>query len=186
MLTQAKLKEAFKPYFDEIARCVENKCYFALLHLAVILPDICGALESSKGDSDGNSYMDWCKRYLCDPLLTPKEWWEIRCKLLHQGRTLMEKGRYRELVFIQPGMKDSNAHGRILDEKLYLDVGEMVNKVRNALYQWFQDLESNAASTYPSNVESNLSALVCERPPMTINENGILFIVSTSTATFRP
>jgi hypothetical protein len=45
MLTLADLEQAFKVHFDEMEKCEDKKCYWALLHLVVILPDICGALD---------------------------------------------------------------------------------------------------------------------------------------------
>jgi hypothetical protein len=47
-MTAADLERAFKTYFDEIGRCTASKCYWALLHLVVVLPDsvtVSGARE---------------------------------------------------------------------------------------------------------------------------------------------
>jgi hypothetical protein len=45
MKTAADLEQAFSVYFTEMESCENAGCYWALLHLAVILPDVCGAFE---------------------------------------------------------------------------------------------------------------------------------------------
>ena len=87
MLTKADLQDAFRAYFDEIESCVYNRCYWALLHLIIIIPDICGALEPSNGEANSHRHKEWCKRYIADAVMSEVEWWGIRCILLHQGRT---------------------------------------------------------------------------------------------------
>lgn len=93
-ITRAQLEQAFEVYLGEMACCDTAKCYWALLHLVIIMPDICAALESTRGEAKPKYYMDWCRRYLASPSISPKEWYEIRNLILHQGRTKKLKGRY--------------------------------------------------------------------------------------------
>src|SRR5437773_5340556 len=89
------LEQAFKTYFDEMDRCVTASCYWALLHMVVVLPDICAALEHDKGDTTGDTgrcYEDWCSRYWSPSAISERRRWEIRCALLHQGRTVLKTG----------------------------------------------------------------------------------------------
>lgn len=46
MLTGADLEQAFQVYFEEMDRCKAGQCHWALLHLVLVLPDICGALTA--------------------------------------------------------------------------------------------------------------------------------------------
>src|SRR5690349_8935694 len=93
--TEPELEAAFKTYFDEMERCERAECFWALLHLVVVMPDICAALEHDKGDTSGESgarYENWCGRYWPPSTITAKRRWEIRCALLHQGRTVSKGG----------------------------------------------------------------------------------------------
>lgn len=93
MLNRQWLEQTFKVYFDEMQRCVKGKCYWALLHLVLVLPDVCAAMESVNGESDDGRYRNWCKRYLSDEMINPDDWYRMRCVILHQGRTSMKKAR---------------------------------------------------------------------------------------------
>lgn len=185
MLTTTTLQEAFKIYLDEIKSCLNHKCYFAMLHLIVVLPDICGALESVDGKAKMECYKDWCERYLKNHRISSGEWYEIRCKLLHEGRTATSWGTssYKGFGFLHPGLKDGNAHGEVVDGFLHLDVREIADDMKNALDGWFKFLEDNPASEASKNVEANLRALVCETPPQRIEQNGVILNVATVTKT---
>jgi hypothetical protein len=60
MKTAADLERAFSVYFTEMESCENAGCYWALLHLTVILPDVCGALEFGSMSKVGTRYIDWC------------------------------------------------------------------------------------------------------------------------------
>lgn len=45
MKTAEELKAAFAVYYSEMDRCEKAGAYWALLHLALVLPDICASLE---------------------------------------------------------------------------------------------------------------------------------------------
>ena len=60
MKTAADLERAFSVYFTEMESCEKAECYWALLHLAVILPDVCGALEFGSTSKVSKRYTDWC------------------------------------------------------------------------------------------------------------------------------
>jgi hypothetical protein len=58
----AKLTDAFRVYLDEMDRCVTGQCYWALLHLVVVVAGICGALEAAAGEATKAGYIDWYQR----------------------------------------------------------------------------------------------------------------------------
>src|SRR2546425_4851783 len=109
-------------------------------------PDICGALEAVNGDATKAGYIDWCKRMFppAPPAqLTPDERYEIRCILLHQGRTLASKGRYTYYKFTPPappiGVK---VHGsQMASDQITLDVVEMAEETKRVLREWFKRSE---------------------------------------------
>jgi hypothetical protein len=161
VLTHDQLDGAFRVYFEEMHRCKLSKCYWALLHLAIVLPDICAALESSNGKTSGRKYKAWCSRYLADQILNSEEWHEIRCAVLHQGKTVVDKGRYKRFSFSQANSKGEVAHRKAMpDGGLNLDVGNMAHEVWGAMQGWFNELTGTENSPLARNVEANLSTLV--------------------------
>ena len=53
---------------SEIERCLENEQFFAAISLAVILPDICGAVEYGEKEKVGARYRKWCDLYFLHTL----------------------------------------------------------------------------------------------------------------------
>lgn len=176
MLNRQWLEQTFKVYFDEMQRCVKGKCYWALLHLVLVLPDVCAAMESVNGESDDGRYRNWCKRYLSDEMINPDDWYRMRCVILHQGRTLDEKGKsqYSAFGFSQPNESGGVVHRCIKEEKqgkiLQLDVGEMAKTLRAAVDKWFKWLEKNQQPQIVENVARNAVMLARsqDKPSMPI------------------
>jgi hypothetical protein len=158
---KAELTSAFDVYFEEFKRCSEGKCYWALLHLAIVIPDVCGALESPSGRAKPERYERWCNRYLQHPTLTGEEWWDMRCVLLHQGRTLPNpnRGRWRAYSFTQPQARVF-AHRKADGTTLQLDVERVAKEIRDGVARWIDTVSSaNPTSELYLNVQRNLASL---------------------------
>lgn len=129
----------------------------------VVIPDICGALEAPSGEAKGTRYIAWCKRMLppAPPApLTAGERYEIRCIVLHQGRTLASKGRYTYFKFIPPPPTGVRLHGVQLESgQITLDVVELAREMKQALDDWFQDLQDPAQAAIAATVAQNLPTL---------------------------
>ncbi len=161
-----EMEDAFKTYFEEMDRCVTAKCYWALLHMVVVMPDICAALESDDGEADDGRYRNWCKRYLSTrKFLSPDDWHEIRCALLHQGRTVPKRGRYGSYSFVQPAPSGDVVHNWVADDRnITLDVGEMAREMKAAIRSWFIDLQDPTKKSALDNVRKHLPWLAREKP----------------------
>ncbi len=63
-----QLREDFSLYFQEIQRCQQSKCYFALLHILLAIPDVCASLETDPAHKAlpevGKRYVAWCNTYM--------------------------------------------------------------------------------------------------------------------------
>jgi hypothetical protein len=157
MPTVPELEQAFKVYFEEIEGCRARDCYWALLHVVVNLPDICGALESLGGETTPNRYKDWCKRYRPSGL-TGDEYWEMRNRVLHQGRSKTASGRFYK--FTKPAPDGSHAHRTTPSpDVMVLDVGELAKEMISSIQKWFVDLQGLDAERR-NNVTKNLPSLV--------------------------
>src|SRR6187402_3006998 len=98
------LQNTFRAYFETMEQCVRGRAYWALLHVLVVLPDVCAAMEREDGDADDGAYRNWCKRFLADQTMKPGDWYRLRCLLLHQGRTRDDQGKsqYEHFRFSHP------------------------------------------------------------------------------------
>jgi hypothetical protein len=159
-IVHAQLEQGFEIYLGEMARCATAKCYWALLHLVIIMPDICVALESIRGKAKSEHYMGWCHRYLASPCLSSKEWYEICYLILHQGRTKRLKGRYAGYSFQQPESYSTAIHRHLVGGILHLDVHELTREMREAMNRWFEEIETNIYPNCSQNVARNISSLV--------------------------
>lgn len=182
MLAKGAVNSAFRLYWDEMDRCRDGKAYYALLHLTVCLPDICAALQSSNGETSGNKYKTWCDQYLTNPKLTGAERWDMRCKVLHQGRASIPPGRYDGFSFAQPAANGEVDHERLDGTTFILDVGKMAEEMKAAVEAWITKLESNLSANDAVNAAKNLPSLIQVRkftlpgkpglsPPVIINRS---------------
>jgi hypothetical protein len=188
MLTTADFEAAFRVYLDEMESCEKAGCYWALLHLVVVIPDICGALETPGGESTKAAYVDWCKRMLppAPPAaLTAEERDEMRCILLHQGRTLAARGRYTYFKFISPQQPGVKLHGvEQAADQITLDVVQLASEMKKALRDWFDDLQDPAEARRAAAAAPNLTKLVTVKPLPVAGIGGFMVNVThTSTST---
>jgi hypothetical protein len=137
------LAQAFTTYFDEIDRCLATKCYWSLLHLLVVIPAVCAALETPNGEAGGSEYKNWCRRYFDkDTRFTASDGYAIRVALVHQGRTTADEGQYRSYSFVWPPEQDVHLTVRELSpgqQNLTVDVEQLANETRRAMEVWFKD-----------------------------------------------
>ena len=173
-MTRQWFEDTFKVYLDEIDRCLKGKCYWALLHLVLALPDVCAAMEMKSGTTSGNLYREWCKKYLADRLITDKDWYQMRCLILHQGRTIgaKQKSQYMNFAFSQPtvGIVHRCVTQTQQGKSLQLDVGEMAKELHIAMIKWFEFLSKNEQSRIVRNVTQHAEVLVRsqDKPAMPI------------------
>ena len=79
MKSTDELKNAFEVYYSEMSRCEAASAYWALLHVVVVLPDICAALESDPTVKVGSRYVDWCEAHFhTDPRFTAGDRFQMR------------------------------------------------------------------------------------------------------------
>jgi len=189
--TVADLERAFRTYFEEMDRCAKFKCFWALLHMAVALPDVCAALQSNSGEAgDGGPYRAWCKDNFAGHFLSPNDRYGIRCALLHQGRTTPTGGGYGSYSFVQPSPSGSIVHNWVTprERNITLDVGEMAQDTRAAMRTWFAKIQIPANARRLANVERHLLHLAREKaksftPPPPLPLGTLMNTTFSSTST---
>lgn len=145
---------------SEIDRAIDAELYFAALALCLTLPDICAALESSNGESNGNKYKDWYRENLQDkyPNITPADIWSLRCGVSHQGRFGNPQRQYARVLFTVPNPQGHVFHNNIVKDALNLDAIIFCRDVLSAVRGWFAEKKEDAT------VRENLQYLVKFRP----------------------
>ena len=145
---------------NEIDRAIDAELYFAALALCLTLPDICAALESPNGESNGNKYKNWYSENLQDkyPNITPADIWSLRCGVSHQGRFGNPQMQYGRVLFTIPNPQGNVFHNNILNDALNLDAVIFCRDVMAAVRGWFAEKKD------AENVMANLQYLVKFRP----------------------
>lgn len=164
MKTVEELEAAFSLYFTELDRCEGAKCYWALLHLAVVLPDVCAALEFGTATPVGVRYPKWCELHFPpNPKLMPHHRFQIRNALLHEGSTLprdkVGQTNYRSISYVDPNATDKDIHLLVTPDgtNVALNVVKFVEETLGAVRHWFAGLQHDPDRN--ATVERNLPRL---------------------------
>jgi hypothetical protein len=169
MRTIEQLRNDFSLYIEEIERCENAKCYWALLHVLLALPDVCATLEtdpaSAKSDV-GERYVDWCAAYFSEsPAVSGKDRYQMRNALLHSGSTtaqnLFKKHHtdYVHFSYVDPDTFDVSVHYTTNQSHTVLNVhgAAMAAETKQALESWFSALQDDPRKM--SWVEQNIGRL---------------------------
>lgn len=174
MRTINQLRKDFALYFEEIERCEKAKCYWALLHVLLTLPDVCATLETDqtiKKASVGDRYVGWCDAYLPNnPALSGADRYQMRNALLHSGSSTAQNRfkshntNYTHFSFIDPDTFDVSVHETKNQSRTVLNIHivAMANETGDAIESWFNALQGDSIKM--SQVEQNIRCLTRLQP----------------------
>ena len=166
MRTIEQLRKDFVLYTDEIDRCENAKCYWALLHVLLALPDVCATLETDPTGVKpevGDRYVDWCTAHLPkNPAVSGEDRYQMRNALLHRGSTTPQNlGKkhhttYKYFSYVDPETFDVSFHDTMNQSGsvLNIHVTAMAAETKTALENWFNTLQGD--STIMARVEQNI------------------------------
>lgn len=174
MRTVQQLRCDFALYFEEIDRCLDAKCYWALLHVLLALPDVCASLEADPASASrkvGDRYVNWCDLYLpVGPAVSGADRYQMRNALFHSGSTTAQnlaktyQTGYAHFSFVDPDTFDVAVHDTTNPNRTVLNVHvvKMAAETKQALDSWFNSLRSNPVKM--SCVEQNIGRLTRLQP----------------------
>jgi hypothetical protein len=141
----------------EIERSLGAGLFYSAILLSLTLPDICAALESPDGKSDGDRYMRWYDAHLARtyPQLTSIDCWSLRCGVAHQGRFGPATKQYSRVIFGLPNNQGITIHRTTVHDALYLDAVHFCRDFLAAVRTWL------ANAKVP---DANMERLVRWRP----------------------
>lgn len=141
---------------DEIEQCVASSNFYAAITLALTVPDVGGALGAPDGRSDGARYQAWYDSNLSAryPWLTAKDFYSLRCGVVHQGQFRNSKLQFSRVLFTLPEVCGAIFHNNVLNDALNLDAGMFCDDVVASGRLWLSENENNAI------VQTNLARSV--------------------------
>jgi hypothetical protein len=135
--------------------------YFLTLAGALIVPDICGAVDANNGEATRESYRDWFDKWLGPKyrrrdmvFLDGADCYRFRCSFLHQGRTDHPMSSVTRIAFFEPGSSEVVFHQTLFNGYLFIDVQIFVRDIVMAAREWLGERQG----TEP--FETNLATCV--------------------------
>jgi hypothetical protein len=193
MLTINDLQSAFRIYYSELDKCRREHAWWAALHLALVVPDICSSLQNP-GGLVGDRYVNWCADHFPqDGKMTPADRYQMRCTVLHQGSTLIQnKGKshhsqYQSFSFVQPEDEPLGRDVHFVQDLRNKNITAYVQRIvvstfDHAVPDWFKAVAADPVRN--AAVASNLPTLIHlqgKELPITPGVQVPRFIVMSST-----
>lgn len=126
----------------QIEAASEAGYYYVALFSALTIPDICAALESPDGETNGDRYIGWYDRNLDPGPAAGKDIYRFRCSLLHQGRTTHPKSNFSRIIFIEPGATTNVFHNCVVGDALLIDVQLFISDLLAATRHWLSSAKN--------------------------------------------
>jgi hypothetical protein len=126
-----------------IERNILEGNYYSAIFMAIMLPSICGALESTNGEDTQQKYIDWYERYVLNLSLTGEDCYRLRCSLLHQASTIHPSSNFSRVIFTFPVPSGNTFHNNILNDALNLDTPRFCSELIQGVRMWLEEMEEN-------------------------------------------
>ena len=119
-----------------IRHCLATENYYGALFLTLVVPSVCGALESADGKDSKTKYATWFDRYVFNLQLTGEDCYKLRCTVLHQATTLQRNAPFRRVIFTFPTQGGNVFHNNVLNDALNLDIPRFCDEVLSGVDRW--------------------------------------------------
>lgn len=122
-------------------KAFEQELYVFVIMSLLVIPDLCAALESCNGDTNGPKYRKWCDKYFIHKYkgnLSSMSLYKLRCSMLHQGSiNVNQKNEFR--ILFQPPMKTATQiimHNCIGGGMLTIYLERFMNDIFESYKDW--------------------------------------------------
>lgn len=144
---------------EEMESGLSSGHYFLALMMALTIPDICAALESKNGKSSSPAYKAWYQNHLSEAYkIAANDCWNLRCSLLHQGRSDNPNSEVERVIFTLPHRDQIVLHNNRIDKVVQIDLVGFCLAMSAAARRWFDATKENET------VRRNLERLVRHYP----------------------
>ena len=160
---------------DQIRAANGAGLYYVALFSALAIPDICAALETQDGTTNGKKYRAWFDCWVAPKYsffggtsLTGDVCYYYRCAALHQGRATHPKMQYRRIIFVEPGNHGITMHNNVMDDALNIDVRIFCEDVISSCEAWLVSVAANPT------VQQNLVSSM-QRYPQGVRNHRVVY-----------
>lgn len=134
---------------DQMLVASKNRQFHLALVAALLLPDVCGALESPDGQASGSKYKSWVEKWMSPKYgdasatsLSGDTCWYYRCSLLHQNRAHHPRLEFVRVAFLEPN--DSiTMHDCVINNVLVIDIPTFCQDMADAVSEWLATVQAN-------------------------------------------
>lgn len=132
----------------DLEKAIEHKLYLAALNIALTIPDICSALQSSNGKTDGTKYKNWFNTYCGDfynNFIDGNDIYEIRCSILHQGKSSHDNTsrRHKRILFQIPTPTNIVLHNNIINDAYNVNIEVFIGDIIKGFNKWYSQEKEN-------------------------------------------
>jgi hypothetical protein len=143
----------------QIKTGLDHNLYFLSLFVSLTVPDICAAMSSDNGESNGKKYQVWFNRYMVpkNPKkygdgtnFTAEDCWNFRCAILHQGRSNHGKIAYKRILFFEPnrsvgifGVHSCAVGTKTKEKSLLIDLKIFCSDMIISAQEWMEENENS-------------------------------------------
>lgn len=141
------------------ATCKAKQFHISLV-AALVLPDICSALESANGEASGSKYRAWVDKWLSPKYgdstgtsLSGETCYYYRCAVLHQNRSLHPKLQFERVAFLEPN-GSITMHDCIINNVLVIDIPSFCEDISEAVSKWLES--AKITPEFKTNIKSSM------------------------------
>lgn len=127
---------------SSINKSLQDGNFYSALFLAITMPSICGALESTDGQDTPEKYIDWYERYMPSSFLTGLDCYGFRCGLLHLGTANFRKDSeqpIRRVIFVF----QFNINNNLINEAVQFNGFTFCQSIIDGVRKWLNEVKDN-------------------------------------------
>lgn len=138
---------------EELKSLMTTNLYASTVNIAIIIPDVCGALESQDGEASKIKYIDWIEKYVIYKynFVTGLDFYKLRCASLHQGKFKHDNPNFKKIFFQLSGYP---FHGCLIGGEFNLNLQLFCRDIIEGYDKWLGENKTNP--NYIKNIASSL------------------------------
>ena len=151
---------------EQMLEASRTKHFHISLVAALVLPDICGALESSDGQATGVKYKAWVDKWLSPKYgdatgtsFSGSTCYYYRCAVLNQNRSLHPKLGFERVAFLEPN-GSITMHDCVINNVLVIDIPTFCQDMSEAVSEWLRVAEGTVE--YKANIRNGMQRFPSE------------------------
>ena len=146
---------------SELEFLIHNKKHYSALFLSLSLIDVCAKIEYPNAKTVkkpfSNAYTQWIDTYYIplyehnpkDPIITSKDMYTLRCKVVHEGTTFLSNEDCTRIIFTQ-GQSHRNiagvSDGKTMIIEKQLNIDRFLQEIFLAIQNWSTTKKSQQLS----------------------------------------